>query len=125
MGKLTEMVDNGQISVQELCSVNELVELANLAAEGVEACKKTIVFPLGTTEVQCYSYIDRAGEYESWGSCRNDGIFECASSWGGPHIIGYVDITSYEEVFKALRNEEFRFDLERFLRIQIEKATTM
>ena len=122
MGKLSELIAKGEISVEELASASELIERAKLVKEGIEACKKNISFPLATIEVPCYSYTDRAGEYSAWGSCTRDGIFRCWCNWGGDHEIGRVNLLDFAEVFKAFENEELAHNLKRFLTEQIEKA---
>lgn len=122
MNKIAEMIMNGEINVEDLASVDDLIKRAKLVKQGVEACKKTITFPLGETSVKCYSYVDHAGEYEAWGSCDVDGTFTCSTTWGGTHVIGKCNLTSFKEVFMAFENDEFAHNLERFLTAQIEKA---
>lgn len=122
MDKLTTMIANGELDVEELTKASELIKRAKLVKEGIEACKKTIVFPLGTSSVSCYSNIDKNGEYESWGACTIAGTFTCSTNWGGDREIGRCNITSFQEVFLAFDNKEFVADLRRFLEQQIEKA---
>lgn len=123
MNRLAELVSIGEITVEELANATELIERSKFVTEGLEACKKTIVFPLGCNEINCYSYMDSAGEYEAWGSCTNDGIFSCFCNWGGNHIIGSCDLTNFAEVFMAFDNSEFCHDLKRFLSQQIKKVS--
>ena len=66
--KLAEMIANGTITVEELANSPELIERAQLVRDGLKACRKTLNFPQGVNELHCYSYTDRAGEYESWGN---------------------------------------------------------
>ncbi len=120
--KLANLIANGEISVEELAKATDLINRANLVVEGIAACKKTLVFPVGTTEIDCYSYMDKAGEYSAWGSCTNDGIFRCFCNWGGNHEIGRVSLMSFRNVFLAFENSEFEDNLRRFLKEQIEKA---
>ena len=122
MMKLANLIANGTISVEDLANAAELIERAKFVREGLEACKKTLLFPLGTDKLNCYEYIDRAGEYSSWGTVTCDGIFTCWCNWGGNHEIGRVDLTNPGEVFMTFENQEFAHDLKRFLKEQIEKA---
>ena len=124
MGKLATMVANGEISIEELVGATELIERAKLVTEGIDACKKTIRFPLGSDEVECYSYWDTAGEYHSWGTCKSDGTFTCCCNWGGNHQTGQCNLTNYSEVFNSFDISDFKYDLQRFLEQQIEKAKT-
>ena len=121
MGKLLEMIARGEISAEELANASELINRAAFVKEGIEACQKTILFPLGTKEIKCYEYTDSAGEYQAWGTCRNDGLFSCYCNWGGNHLIGECNLSNFEEVFKSLDNKEFKHDLQRFLNLQISK----
>ena len=123
MNKLAELIATGEITVEELTAVPELIERAKLVTEGLAACKKNILFPLGATEVNCYSHMDNAGEYEAWGHCTCDGIFYCYCNWGGNHLIGQVNLLKQEEVFMAFENKEFCHDLKRFLTQQIAQST--
>ena len=120
MNKLANLIANGKITVEELASAQNLIERAKLVTTGIEACKKTILFPIGVHEIQCYSFEDSFGEYHSWGNCTIDGIFTCYSNWGGQHVIGTCNLTNFEDVFMGFENSEFESDLSRFLRIQIE-----
>ena len=122
MGKLKELIATGEISVEEVKDARELIERAELVAQGIKACKKVMLFPLGTSSVDCYSYMDSAGEYEAWGVCTSDGTFTCFCNWGGNHEIGRCNLTSFEEVFKAFDNDEFASDLNRFLKEKIKEA---
>ena len=122
MNKLAELIANGSISVEELASARELIERAELVTNGIAACKKTLLFPFGTSSINCYSYMDSAGEYEAWGDCSIDGNFTCFCNWGGNHEIGSCNLTDFSEVFMAFENEEFAHDLKRFLLQQINKA---
>lgn len=122
MNNLARLIASGTITVSELAGAPELIARAQLITEGLEACKKTIMFPLGENEINCYSYMDRAGEYEAWGCCTIDGTFKCYCNWGGNHQIGQVNLLDPAAVFEAFENNEFSHDLQRFLRDQIEKA---
>lgn len=122
MNKLVSLIANGEISVKELANAQELIERADLVKRGLDACMKTLVFPLGIKEIRCYSYMDSAGEYEAWGCCTREGIFACYSNWGGDHIIGTCDLTRFSNVFIAFENREFAENLRRFLLEQIRKA---
>ena len=122
MNKLATLIANGDITVEELASAKELIERAELVTNGIEACRKTLAFPFGVSSINCYSYMDRAGEYEAWGNCTTDGTFTCSCNWGGNHVTGRCNLTNFAEVFMAFENEEFAHDLRRFLRQQIEKA---
>ena len=124
MNKLATMVANGEITVEELANIEKLIERAKLVKNGVEACKKTITFPLGKSRINCYSYMDSAGEYEAWGSVSIDGTFICDTNWGGTHEIGRCNINDFKDVFMAFENGEFAADLARFLNQQIEKANS-
>lgn len=122
MNKLAKLIANGDVSVEELDSAKELIERAELVKEGIEACKKTLSFPFGVSKINCYSYMDSAGEYEAWGSCSIDGTFTCSCNWGGNHVIGICNLTKFTEVFMAFENKEFAHDLRRFLLQQIKMA---
>lgn len=123
--KLATLIANGEITVEELAKATDLIDRAGLVVEAITACKKTLVFPFGTTEIACYTYTDRAGEYYAWGTCTNGGIFRCSCNWGGDHEIGAVNLMSFKDVFMAFENHEFEHDLRRFLQQQIEKAKSL
>ena len=122
MNKLAKLIADGSITVEELASAKELIERAELVTKGIEACKKNLTFPLGTSRINCYYYMDTAGEYEAWGRCSIDGTFTCFCNWGGNHEIGSCNLTNFTEVFMAFENSEFAHDLHRFLIQQINKA---
>lgn len=123
MNKLAKLIADGTITVEELASAKELIERAELVTKGIEACKKTLAFPLGVSSINCYSYMDRAGEYEAWGQCTTDGIFTCSCNWGGTHVIGSCNLTDFADVFIAFdESTEFASELHRFLTQQIDKA---
>lgn len=122
MNKIAELIANGNITVEELADAKTLIERAQLVKEGIEACKKTIVFPVGVKNIDCYSYTDRAGEYQSSGRYEHDGTFTCSCNWGGNHVIGKCNLTNFSEVFMAFENTEFENDLKRFLLEQINKV---
>ena len=58
MNKLATLIANGSITVEELASAHELIERAELVMKGIEACKKTLLFPVNTSSIDCYSYMD-------------------------------------------------------------------
>ena len=120
--KLANLIANGTISVADLANASELIERAKLVTDGLKACTQTLLFPLGTEELHCFSYTDRAGEYSSWGTVSRDGTFTCWCNWGGNHEIGRVNLNKPAEVFVAFDNYEFASDLKRFLKEQIQKA---
>lgn len=122
MNKLATLIAKGEITVEELASAKKLIERADLVTNGIKACSKTLVFPFGVSEINCYSYTDSAGEYEAWGTCTSDGTFTCSCNWGGNHVVGRCNLTNFTEVFMAFENSEFAYDLHRFLLQQIEKA---
>ena len=122
MSKLAEMISNEEITVEELAGAKDLIARAEFVTKGIEACKKTLLFSLGETQIQCYSYTDSAGEYSAWGSCTNDGILKMSCNWGGNHQTGSCNLLIFKSVFLAFENEEFAYDLKRFLERQIEKA---
>lgn len=120
--KLVTLIANEEISVEELANAPKLIDRASFVVKAIEACKKTLVFSVGTEEIGCYTYTDRAGEYYAWGNCTHEGVFRCCCNWGGDHEIGRVNILSFKEVFLALNDNEFEADLTRFLNEQIEKV---
>lgn len=122
MGKMTELIANGTLKAEDLLEARELIARAEFVEEAMEACKKNIVFSFAKDSVRCYDYMDNAGEYMSWGFCTKDGIFTCCCNWGGNHEIGSCDLKSFESVFMALDNEDFKADLKRFLVLQIDQA---
>ena len=122
MNRLADMIARRQIDVEELAEAGELISLAEFVVKGVEACKKTLLFPFGVTEINCYSYMDRSGEYESWGTCSREGIFKCYCNWGGNHLIGSCNLTDFASVFLSFENDDFKFDLKNFLEMQIQNA---
>ena len=122
MQKIMELIVTGGITIEELAAAPELIERASLVTEGLKACKKTLLFPLGETEISCYAYTDRAGEYEAWASCTSQGICTFYTNWGGNHKIGEVNLNDHLNVFQAFDDHELRSDLKRFLSRQIEKA---
>ena len=122
MNKLATLIAKGEITVEELASGKELIERAELVAQGIEACKKTLTFPFGTSSIKCYYYMDSTGEYEAWGICNIDGTFTCSCNWGGNHVTGMCNLANFTEVFMAFENSEFAHDLRRFLLQQINKA---
>lgn len=123
MNKLATLIANGEITIQELANATDLIERAQLVTNGIEACKKTLAFHFGETQISCYQYMDSAGEYEAWGTVDTSGLFICYTNWGGNHEIGRCDLTNFMEVFLAFEKNEFSSDLKRFLKWQIEKAT--
>ena len=123
MSRLAELIYNGEISVEELAMAKDLIERANLVAKGVEACKKTLLFPLGKTQIECYSYTHSDKAYSSWGSCTNDGLLKMTCNKGGNQQTFTCNLLIFESVFMAFDNEEFSCDLKRFLENQIEKAS--
>ncbi len=125
MNRLANFIASGKITVEELATAPELIERAKFVTEALNACKKTIQFPFGTSEIDCYFYRDGFGEYEAWGTCNSDGLFTCSCNWGGNHVIGRVNLTNSGDVFMAFDNQEFCSDLKRFLSEQIEKAPKM
>lgn len=123
MNKIANLISTGEITVEDLSNAKDLIDRAQFVVTALEACKRTISFPLGVTEISCYSFMDFAGEYEAWGSCTSDGTFTCSCNWGGNHVIGHCNLMNFAEVFMAFENGEFASDLKRFLsyQIQIEK----
>ena len=124
MNGLVKMITDGVISVEELAAAPELIERAKLVKEGLAACMKNITFPFGKNEIPCFSYMDRAGEYESWGSVNRDGTLVIWSNWGGNHEVGRVNIFQPAQVFTALENQSLKCNLECFLKQQIQKSSS-
>ena len=123
MEKLAELIAKGEITVKELDAANNLIERAKLVENGIKACKKTIMFPLGSSSIQCYSYKDPESENEAWAVCTNDGTFTCSRThYDVTLTVGKCNLLNFEEVFKALGHGEFSSHLERFLLQQIDKA---
>lgn len=122
MNKLANLLINNEITAEELANIPELIERAKLVQDGTEACKKTFLFPLGVSSIECYSYKGIAGEYQAWGTCDISGNFICYTNWGGNHKIGECNLTNPAEVFLAFENSEFANDLRRFLQQQIDEA---
>ena len=122
MNKIAMLIANGDITVEELANARELFERAELVVKGLEACKQTITFPFGTSEVDCYWYSDLNCDYVSWGTCTRSGNFACYCNWGGNHLVGSCNLKNYLEVFMSFEQRDFAYDLEKFLRQQIEKA---
>lgn len=122
MNNLAKLITDGKITVEDLANGAELIERAKFVKEGLEACKKTLKFPIGETTISCYSYMDSAGEYEAWGECTNAGVFTCSCNWGGNHQIGGCNLLDFKDVFLAFENSNFAPDLKRFLEFQIRKS---
>ena len=122
MNKLVNMIANGEITVEELAAAKNIIEQAELVSKGIEACKKTIAFPLGTDTLQCYCYTDAAGEYSAWAQLEKNGMIIFFSNWGGNHETGHFNLLSFRETFLAFDNEDLANDLKDFLLKQIEKA---
>ena len=120
--KLAELIANGTVSIEDLKNAPELIERAQLVTDGLKACSKTLLFPMGTEIIKCYTYTDRAGEYEAWGNVNRNGVFTCWCNWGGKHEIGRINLNNPTEVFMAFENREFAHNLKRFLEEQIGKA---
>ena len=124
MNKLSEMIADRQIDVEELAAANDLIERAKLVTEGIGAARKNILFPMGENEISCYHYTDSECEYTVWASVTNDGTFVCSGNFGeGPQPIGRCNLTSFRKVFLAFEESElFAEHLMRFLNQEIEKA---
>lgn len=123
--QITELIAKDIISVDDLANASELVDRAKLVNEGIKACKLTIKIPLGMGEVDCYHYEEEEIEYEIRGTIRSDGVFTCYCEWWDNWKIGQCNLFKPEDVFLALENKEFKEDLERFLKEQINKANTI
>ena len=119
--KLAQYIANGFISVEDLANAEIYIARAKLVTNALKACKKQLVFPMGTEEIKCYDYTDRAGEYHAWGTCNFNGDFFCYTDWGGKKLIGKVNLNNFAEVFMAFDNEEFARDLNRFLEEVLKK----
>lgn len=122
MDKLVMLIANGEITVEEMAWSREIFERAELVVKGLEACKKTIKFLPGISEVECYSYIDEGSDYVSWGTCTKSGNFACYCNWGGNHLTGSCNLRNYREVFLSFEQSDFAYDLKRFLLEQIKLA---
>jgi hypothetical protein len=122
MNKLMQLISDGHITVEDITNIPVIIERAKLVKAGLEACSKTIVFPLGEAEVFRYDYTDMAGEYHSWGKVANNGYLTIYSNWGGDHRICYVNLLDATEVLVAMDDDEARYDLTRFLTERIDKA---
>ena len=126
MNKLLRLSENGNITAGELTNANDLIsqtepERVELVIKGLEACQKTLLFPMSTYKIDCYSHTDSAGNKSS-GSCTNDGTFVCTYHCGTMKITNSCNLKSFLSVLLAFDNENFSPDLERFLHQQIEKA---
>ena len=121
MNKLTTLVANGIITPEDLIAGNELIRRAEFVSKAIEACKETLMFPVGMRSIECYSYADAEGEYKAWGNCNIDGVFTCYCNLRGNHKIGECNLINFAQVFIALEKNEFKKDLNRFLREQIDK----
>lgn len=119
MNKLVTLVSNGDITVEELASAEELIERADWVISGINACKQTLIFPIGVREINCYSFTHSDKGYKVWGNCTCDGMFTCFSNQGGNHVIGSCNLTNPIEVFMAFENSEFKDELRMFLLRQI------
>ena len=120
MNTLAQLIADGAITIDDLANGTELIERAKFVKEGLAACKQTLKFPMGITEIECYHYLNSAGEYEACGRVTNDGIFTCSCNWGGWHVIGRCNLTNFEDVFMAFEKSDFAPDLKRFLEFQIK-----
>lgn len=122
MNKLAEIVANGEIDVEELNRASEFIERAQFVKDAIEACKKTIVFPLGTEGIKCY-FNEKRGSKKVWGYCTVAGIFKLSGHFKFPGEYD-INILSFKEVFLALDTEDISEDLRSFLEQQIEKEKT-
>lgn len=122
MTTLQDLITDGYIGVEDLASAKELVDRAELVINGIEACKRTLAFPLGTSRIKCYAFADTAKEYESNGYLTADGTFTCYCNCGKHFSTHLCNLMNPKEVFMAFENREFADDLRRFLLQQISKA---
>ena len=122
MSKLLDLLKKGEITLEEITAVPDLIERAKFVQQALEACKKTLLFPMGSITIPCYNYTDSAGEYEAWGEISHNGVLTMWSNWGGNHQIGQVNLNQPYDILKSLDDKEFGHDLKRFLDEQIKKA---
>ena len=120
MNKLAIAIEKGELTVEELASAKELIERAELVINGIEACKKTLLFPLGVNSINCFSHMDTVKEYESWGKCTIDGTFTCFCNLKGNQVTHRCNLMNFSEVFMAFENTEFAEELRMFLLKQID-----
>ena len=121
--KLSELVANGTISFEELLlETSEIIERTKLVNDGLNACTKTLLFPLRVEQLDCFSCSDTScGGYGSWGTVSRDGIFTCRNYYDDKEI-GRVNLNNPTDVFIALESSAFACCLRKFLEQQIQKA---
>ena len=124
MSKIADMITQGLIDPEDLLSAENLLKRLKLVSEGITACKKTLQFPLGVTEIECYQYTYSNHDYRVWGRCSSDGLFKCFCdpALDGSYKIGCCDLNDFENVFMSIEKKLFGSHLEAFLEEQIEKA---
>ena len=118
MNKIVDLIELNELSIEELAKADYLVKRAELVKEGLEACKKTISFPLGVKKQECYHEKFRT-DYEAWAIVENDGSITFYNNNSTNQIAGSTNLTSEKEVFMAFENKDIARDLEHFLQIQI------
>jgi len=122
--KFRQLLISGELKPEDLVGARDLIARAELVDRAMIGCKQAITFPLGTNEVQCYTFQDHAGEYEAWGKCSLNGEFVCYSNWGGNHEIGRCNLFQFASIFSAFDQPDFAQDLKRFCNKMANLAPT-
>ena len=115
---LVNLITNGQLKVEDLCTAPEVIKFAELVTRGIQACKKLIVFHLGEESVCCYKYI--ADGYSISGTCYAEGKLVLHST-----LIGNIvtcNLLDSKSVFSSLNDNDVRVELERFFQEMIKQA---
>ena len=125
MDKLIELIKSGEISVEDLTKAPEIIENSELALQGLEACKKTISFPLGQNTIRW------RGNWNSIESCyegRAEIQYPSTIIFynDSPDPLGTFDLCKPNEIFLAFcEKNHLRTLLYQFLNDQISDAKKM
>ena len=117
--KIVELINNGTISLRDLVDASDLIEKTKFVNEAVEACKKTLFFPVGEDVIQCFDHVK--GNYHFTGWCTREGEFSLNSNLSEMKFVGCCNILDFYDVFRNL-DTEMKTGLEIFLKEQIQKA---
>lgn len=119
---IKELVKSGKVKLEKIDKIQMELDRARIIVKGMDACRKNIMFPIKTKNVQCYSNRTLKPGFEIWGTCTSSGVFSCYSNVSGDNLIGKCDLTDFESIFNAMDSIEFNNILRDFFNEQIAKA---